>query len=137
MITDELIVKHAPEPPLRERPIIIAADFYRRWIKDQTLLDDLDEYQFYGVVVSRPDIFLLARRILDPHPKHQGELAWFIRMFVGDIGELMRALPQEPIKRICFCRHGDPRVRSWPIERMLKLEKLDLHKRRKLWAAAA
>jgi hypothetical protein len=107
----------------RVRPIAIAEECYRHW-GGLNFFNDLAHYHLHGIVVSRPDIFLMAKAIEDPEPKHAGEVAWFIRMFVGDMAELVPALPPYPIKWIRFCRmrkDGTLKEKSWPIERAAEL----------------
>lgn len=123
MITAATTIK---EPPRVLRPIDIAADCYRRWCGAVNFIDDLDDYHLTGIVVSRPDIFLMAKATELPDNTGKMCLTWFIRIFVGPLDRLMPALPPWPIGRIGFCRRGDDRVRTWPIERMLRLEKLGL-----------
>lgn len=118
------------KPRAFTRPISIAMECYRRWRGRTNFIDDLDYYQLNGVVVSRPDIFLMAMAIDDP--QHPGDPAWFIRMFVGDMAALVPALPPWPIKWLRFCRlrkNGTLRENSYSIRRMLHLEKLKLHRK--------
>jgi len=106
------------------RPIAIAAACYKKWKGAIKFIDDFDDYTLTGIVISRPDLFVMAKAT-----EHNGELAWFIRMLVGQLDQLIPALPPWPIEKICFCRHGDGRIRSYSIKRMLHLEKLKLAKK--------
>lgn len=143
MITEETILRDVPPIDRRRRPVLIAGACYARWMGSVDLIDDLDAYQLdpNGVVISRPDLFVLAKVVLDPHKDHRGELAWFIRMFVGDnMRALLAALPDYGIKRICFCRNNDGRMRSYDIGRLLHWSERKLSdnlQRRRTWAAAA
>lgn len=134
VITEQRTIK---EPKRSLRPIDVAEQCYREWQGDVTFVDDLADYLVTGVVVSRPDFFVMAKAV-----EHEGELAWFIRMFVGhSLVPVLLALPPFPIERVCFCRRNDGRLRSYSIKRMLHLEKLGLYNKLKerdeQWAAEA
>jgi len=125
MITQETQLRTLPLPPVRA--IQIAWARYQEW-GGADFMSDLDDYLVHGVVIARPDLFGLAKVIEDPG--HDGEPAWFIRMAVGKLSELLEALPPyQSVKRICFCRHKktgqlDQRLRTYSLERARHLSKL-------------
>src|SRR4029077_3949694 len=116
MITDERIIR--PLLP-NEWAVAVAKLTYEKWQNKKQVPperrvkfeDDLRDYLCNGVVVSRPTIFWMAK-IIEVKPKWAAgpELAWFVRIAVGSIDELMQTLPG-PLPNIAFCRRCDPRVR--------------------------
>ena len=116
MITDELMIK-----PLALGRIAIqeAAACYHEWMPEVSFEDDLAHYLSYGLVLSTPRCFALAKVIEGPRT---GQPAWFIRMAVGRLDELLSTLPYA-FEEICLCRgkKGDLRIRSYSLERMWQL----------------
>ena len=116
MITDQLRIR-----PLNSGVTAAqaAAACYREWMGEVSFEADVAEYLAHGVVISTPTCFGLARMIEGPRTKQP---AWFVRMAVGDLRELLSRLPYS-LPEICFCRgkKGDLRIRSYPLERMLQL----------------
>jgi hypothetical protein len=98
------------------KPIAIAAACYRKWKSDVPFIDDLDAYHLdpHGVVISTPTIFAMAKVIDMNGP------AWFVRVAVGNLTELLRATPAW-LDKICFCRRNDGRLRVYPLRRLIKL----------------
>jgi hypothetical protein len=116
MITDALILKPIS---LGRTAIQEAVECYRDWMPDVAFEEDLAFYLNEGVVISTPTCFGLARVIEGPRTH---EPAWFIRMAVGRLDELLYRLPF-CLPEICLCRgkKGDLRIRSYSLERMMQL----------------
>ena len=115
MITEELIIKPVP-PGLTA--IQVAAACYKKWMGAASLEEDIAHYIGNGgVVISTPTCFGLAKVIESPKTKQP---AWFIRMAVGRLDELLYRLPF-CLTEICFCRRNDGRLRSYSLERMMEL----------------
>ena len=128
MITAQRLIRE--QIPRKITPIRIAALCYKQWGSKVEFIDDLDDYLLNGVVIARPDIFGMAKITdLAPEGAKEKDLAWFIRMAVGDLPRLLEALPCY-LPKISFCRRNDGRVRVYRLERLLKLTK------GKEWAAA-
>jgi hypothetical protein len=99
--------------------IDIAELSYLKWMGDVSFIDDLSHYLLNGVVIVRPDLFGMAK-VIDLAPEGQApEPAWFVRMAVGDLRELVAALPLY-LPKICFCRRNDGRLRRYSLERFAK-----------------
>jgi hypothetical protein len=88
--------------------------------------EDVAHYLAYGVVISVPTCFGLAKVIQGPRTKQP---AWFVRMAVGRLDELLYRLPFM-LPEICLCRgkKGDLRIRSYSLERMMKLSRIKARK---------
>ena len=116
MITDELMIKPLS---LGRTAIQEAAECYRDWMPQVSFAEDLAFYLAHGCIVSKPRVFALVQVIEGPRTKQP---AWFIRMVVGPLDELLAELPF-PLPEICLCRgkKGDLRVRSYSLERMWQL----------------
>jgi hypothetical protein len=116
MITEERILKPIS---LGVTAMQVAAQCYREWLPMVSFEKDVAFYLEHGVVISTPRCFGLARVIEGPRTK---EPAWFIRMAVGRLDELLYRLPFT-LPEICLCRgkKGDFRIRSYSLERMMKL----------------
>lgn len=116
MITEEQMLKPIS---LGRTAIQEAAACYRDWMPDSSFEADLAFYLAHGCVISRPDCFGMARVIEGPRTKKP---AWFVRMSVGRLDLLIRALPFA-LPEICLCRgkKGDLRIRSYSFERMMQL----------------
>jgi hypothetical protein len=98
------------------RPAIeTARECYRKWEGLVTFEQDLQDYLATGLVWARPDVFAMAKVIY-----FRGEPAWFIRVAVGNIKELLRLMPI-PLPWICFCRRGDPKLKAWRSKRVFEL----------------
>lgn len=124
MITQESILKPIS---LGRTAIQAAAQCYREWMPKISFEEDVAFYLAHGVVISTPSCFGLARVIEGPRTK---EPAWFIRMAVGRLDELLDRLPFA-LPEICLCRgkKGDLRIRSYSLERMMQLTEGKLYGR--------
>jgi hypothetical protein len=71
--------------------------------------DDLLDYLEHAFVVSRPNLFAMARPI-----EFRGKRGWFIRYAIGNLLELVTVLPC-PLEFIAFCRDNDGimRIVNW------------------------
>jgi hypothetical protein len=116
MITQQEVIRAIPLK--KESALWIAEACYQKWMGDVSLADDVAEYLNKGCVVTRPNLFALARVVEIPL-KEGPQLAWFIRMVVGDLEELLDVLPF-PLKWICFCRRNDGRMRVYSLDRLTK-----------------
>ena len=96
-----------------------AAACYREWLPQVSFEEDLAHYLSCGMVHSTPTCFALAKVIEGPRT---GKPAWFIRMVVGRLDELLSKLPYH-FEEICLCRgkKGDLRIRSYSLERIMQL----------------
>lgn len=117
MITETTTIK--PIASERKPAIDVASECYAKWRGDVNFMTDLADYLRHGVVIARPDIFGMAK-IID----WQGEPTWFVRIAVGDLRELLAALPCY-LPKICFCRRGGVRVRVYPLRRVAELTGLN------------
>jgi hypothetical protein len=112
---------------LKARPILIAAQHYLKWKCQPNFFKDLLDYMEHGIVVSRHDIFAMAkivdRRPLDEKGKPIGEKpepALFVRMAVGDLRDLLGSLPVL-LPTILFCRRNEKRIREYDLGRLLEV----------------
>lgn len=124
MITQETIIFPLNFSEWRVPACDVARQIYEKRIRESTsehdevsFDDDLQDYMRNGLVISRPDIFGMAKLIA-----WQGRLAWFVRMAVGDLATLVAELPLRT-EKICFCRDKSDglRIHAWPMGRMLRL----------------
>ena len=114
MITEETIINQIP-PGLTAIQVAVAS--YKEWMGDVSIEEDIAQYLNDGFVLSFPTCFALVKVIEEPKTK---EPAWFIRMAVGHLDELLYHLPFY-LPKICFCRRNDGRLRSYSLERMMQL----------------
>jgi hypothetical protein len=116
MITNQTVIKdfQAFDIPA----ITLARMYYRQWKSDVPFDQDVQDYLENGVVISRPDLFGMARFTQAP----DGQLAWFVRVAVGNLKRLVPSLPCK-VPWICFCRRKDPRLRYYGFDRFLQLTK--------------
>ena len=115
MQTEETIIQPLPTG----RPAIeTARECYHKWGGLVTFQQDLQDYLESGMVWSRPDVFAMAKVI-----NFRGEPAWFIRVAVGNLRELLLLIPVY-LPWICFCRGSDPRLKVYSLERLLKLSEV-------------
>ena len=91
-------------------PIQIARAAYLHWKSKVPFIVDLANYLEHGIVISRPDIFAMA--------KIEGE-ALFVRMAVGNLRTLLCALPVL-LPKIRFCRRNGERVREYDLAKLLQ-----------------
>jgi hypothetical protein len=111
--------------------IAVAVAYYAKY-SPIPFRDDLLDYLGNGFVVSRPNLFAMGKVIdLAPQPdgdvdrekNHRnpdpGEPTWFIRMAVGDLGELLTTLPFY-LPKITFCRKRDGKLRVYSVDRLAK-----------------
>jgi len=105
----------------RVSPIEVAQACYRKWKSTVPFAVDLAEYLRTGIVIARPDIFVMAKIIdIAPEGSPEREPAWFFRIVVGDIREVRRALPGY-LPKVCFCRRNDARLRVYSLSRITRL----------------
>jgi hypothetical protein len=114
VITQETFLNPIP-PGLTA--VQVAAACYKKWMGDASLEEDIAHYMVYGCVLSFPTCFALLKAIEDPKTK---EPAWFLRMAVGRLDEMIYHMPFY-LPRICFCRRNDGRLRSYSMERYTQL----------------
>lgn len=131
MITKDTTVIPLDVPELTA--IQIARRSYANWKTKVPFDIDLHDYLEHGIVVNRPDVFLMAklvdRRPRDEEGKPIGDKfdpALFVRMGVGDLRQLLlsaaAAMCPGFIPWIRFCRHATgERVREYDFERMIKM----------------
>jgi hypothetical protein len=95
-------------------PIQIARASYLRWKTKVSFYVDLEDYLEHGIVISRPDIFAMA--------KIEGQ-ALFVRVAVGNLRTLLTALPVL-LPRIRFYRRNgrtnEERLREYDLVRLLE-----------------
>lgn len=123
MIIDEASITLFNPSEGKRAAIDIARDHYEKWKREaeekgrKTVSFDEDraDYERNGLVICRHDIFGMAKV-----GQFKGELAWFVRVAVGDLRTLIAELPA-PFKWICFTRRNDPRVRGYSMERLVQL----------------
>lgn len=78
--------------------------------------DDLIDYMRTGFVCSRPTIFFMAKVICE-----KGEHMWFVRIAVGNLLELLVAMPFY-LPRIAFCRNNRAdKMRICDVQRLCHL----------------
>jgi hypothetical protein len=75
---------------------------------------DLANYHQYGVVISRSDVFAMARVI-----EWKGDRAWFCQMAVGDLADLLKQVPYH-LDKILFCRRSDGRLREYSLDKLIQ-----------------
>lgn len=122
MITDEIVIKHLTMP--KPLAIDLAVELYKQWQGENLVKDILTYAGNGGVVIVRPNLFGLAMMI-----DWKGEPAWFVRMAVGRLSDLLQELrPRLP--KICLCRQKDEeldlKIRAYPLERLMHLDRLSL-----------
>lgn len=86
--------------------------------------DELMDYLCTGFVTSRPTMFTMMK-IIDvaeelPEGTPGPTLAWFLRVAIGDLREVTEAFPLR-LPWLAFCRHGDPKLRLYPMDRAMAL----------------
>ena len=106
--------------PASVKPILVAKLFYVMFSNQISFEDDLDDYLLNHVVVARPTCFGMARIHNLAKEGEPYELAWFIRIAVGDLRELLNALPAH-LPKICWCRNKPGK----PFDKKLRVYKLD------------
>ncbi len=93
----------------------------QKWYAEHrySLLRDLAHYHRHGIVITRPDVFVMAKLI-----KHEGELTWFIKFGSGDIISLtwwvLSNLPCDAVRKIAWHRHDKEQLHSWSIDHFIK-----------------
>jgi hypothetical protein len=109
--------------PRKLRAIEIAMLRYKQYGMTK-FVEDYDEYTLTGILISMPDLFIMAKIIdLAPDEAKEQEPAWFIRMAVGSTRTIADALPWTALPKICFCRRNDGRLRSYSSRRITELAK--------------
>lgn len=100
--------------------IVYARRCYHKWKSSVRFDDDLKEYLENGIVISRQDIFVMAK-VIDVAEEGQPEKpGWFVRIAVGDLRKLVKEFPAY-LEEIRFCRRQDPRLRKYSVSRLLEL----------------
>jgi hypothetical protein len=83
--------------------------------------DDLLDYLENAFVVSRPNLFAMARPI-----EFRGKRGWFIRFARGNLLELLTVLPC-PLEFVAFVRNNDKTIRivnwEWFVKKTLARRK--------------
>jgi hypothetical protein len=99
-------------PPVN--PIAIARQQYLKWKPDRPFRVDLENYleDPDGIVISRPDIFAMAKVMHDPP-------TLFVRVAVGNLRTLLEAIPVHPPK-ITFYRRNTLKKKEWDLEKLLR-----------------
>jgi hypothetical protein len=121
--------------PRRPTAIELAHACYKKWKGMASFQEDLKHYLLYGVVISRPTCFVMAKVIdlapldADGVPIPPIRPAWFVRMAVGDLRELISLTPGF-LPAICFYRRGAGKMRVLPLGRFTRA----ISKGAKLWA---
>lgn len=77
----------------------LAKLFYAQY-PDLNFAEDLLDYMRTGFVCSRPNLFVMAKVI-----NYQSEVMWFCRIAIGNLVELLLAMPFY-MERIAFCRNN-------------------------------
>lgn len=126
MRTEQTILR-ALKP--KQWAIAVAKIAYERWQDDHQVPkekrvkfeDDLMDYLCNGFVLSRPSIFWMMK-IIDAAEKDEPkpQLAWFVRVAVGDLRELFDTLPAR-LPYMAFCRRGEGKIRRYPTEKFVAL----------------
>jgi hypothetical protein len=132
VITGEEIIK-----PLAAKScaFAMAKACYRKWQGMVSFEEDLVDYLKNGFVVSRPTCFGMAKiiNLADQSKAEDGrskiDPAWFVRIGVGDLRELLDSLPGY-LPKIAFCRRNDGRMRVYPLDRLLAIA-MRINKERK------
>jgi hypothetical protein len=109
------------KPPQDIKPVTVAINLYRKWkgrwfMGFLTFLADLVDHMLHGMVIARPDIFMMAKTIRTK----DGEPGWFIRVATGNLADLLISLPFQ-LPTISFCRRGDERVREYKTSKLIPL----------------
>lgn len=139
-MNEEERIRPFPRKPGAIFAIDVAELCYLKWMGNVSFIQDLSDYLLNGLVVVKPNLFAMVRVIdispLDADGKRVGpvEPAWFVRMAVGDLRELVAELPFD-LPKICFCRRNKGRVRKYQLEEFRK--NVNRITRMSLWAAAA
>jgi hypothetical protein len=124
MITQDKIIRPFN---FATRPILVAGEAYLKWKCKPSFFADLLDYLENGIVISRHDIFAMAkivdRRPLSEDGKPIGENpdpALFVRMAVGSLRDLLSALPVL-LPKIQFCRRNEKRIREYDLVKLLQV----------------
>lgn len=116
-------MKRSPEIQLFKGispPILEAQELYRKYSKVPFTVDLID-YVYTGLIVSRPTCFAMAKVTDLAKPGEPHQWAWFIRVAVGDMFELLNCLPCY-LEKICFCRRGkEDFMRVYDLKRFIRL----------------
>jgi hypothetical protein len=110
MITNQYFIK----PLTQNSTAFETAQFFYALKGNPNFYTDLYAHHQYGVIISRPDVFAMAR-VID----WDGEKAWFCMMAVGDLANLMKYVPYH-LKKIVFCRKSDGRLREYSLDKLLQ-----------------
>jgi hypothetical protein len=109
MITNQLFIQ-----PLLGKSTPFETARFLITLQGQNFYDVLATYLQYGVVISRKDLFVMAREI-----EHEGEPAWFCRFSVGKVKDLIAQTPY-PLKWLCYTRRDEITLRAVRLDRLLE-----------------
>jgi len=110
MITNQLFIN-----PLTGKSTAFETARFLMTLQGQDFYKELAACHSYGIVISRSDLFAMAREI-----DYLGKKAWFCPMAVGDLSELLRFVPQPSLEKICFTRRSDPRLREYSLNKLIQ-----------------
>lgn len=96
-------------------PFDLAQSFYAQH-SELNFWKDLEDHLRNGVVISQPDCFMMAKIIELSDDPAKNDLAWFIRIAVGNIQVFLQRMPF-PLPKIAFCRNNDGEVRVYDLRR--------------------
>jgi hypothetical protein len=118
MITNQLFIN-----PLVGKSTAFETARFIITLQGGNFINELAIHLSHGIVISRSDLFVMAR-VID----RCGEKAWFCRIAVGDLEELLRHVPYH-LDKICFVRRTDPRLREYSLSKLI--QKVNAKKGRK------
>jgi hypothetical protein len=95
-------------------PFDLARLFYAQYM-DLDFADDLIDYHRNGFVVSRPTLFAMFK-VTD----YEGEPAWFVRIAIGNLLELLGCMPCQ-LPKLIFDRNNENNVRVVDTKRLLEV----------------
>ena len=107
--------------------IDVAQLCYSKWMKTP-FIEDLAKFLLHGVVIVRPDLFGMAMVVDLAPPDAEGNPippprpGWFVRMAVGDLVQLLEALPPTNLTKICFERRTMTTCASMRLIDLLKMQ---------------
>jgi hypothetical protein len=106
--------------PRRPTAIELAHACYKKWKGMASFQEDLTHYLLYGVVISHPTLFGMAKVIDLAEPGAAREPAWFVRFACGDLVDLLSSLPCH-LPKICFCRNNKGAIRVYNLDKLFRL----------------
>jgi hypothetical protein len=109
MITNQLFIN-----PLLGKSTAFETARFLMILQGQDFYGTLAQYHLHGLVISRSDLFVMAREI-----DYEGEPAWFCRFAVGDLKALLDEVPH-PRRWLCFTRRNEIKLRAVRLDRLTK-----------------